>query len=88
MADSKVYVSNKLCIIERVINPWIIFAKCVISQAIYRIALSDEFSLDSSFIGKSLYFDGEIHEPTKQMMFASCYDRDEKGSVVFIKSKE
>jgi len=84
----KEFTHNRLCILEKVINPWIVQAKCIIRKETFRIHLKEQYPLNSTLLGQKIYFDGEVDEPTKQIMFATCYQRDENGCINFIQKKK
>lgn len=78
-------VSNKLCLIEKVFNPWRVKVKDIATKKHYTVHLREGYQLDSSLVGDSIYFCGIVKHLT--ITNATCYSRDHLGCIDFIKTK-
>ncbi len=80
-------IANKLCVVQEVLNPWRVEAKCIVTQIIYTIHLRDGYIMDSSDIGQSYYFCGIVNTKLSSITNATCYVRDSLGCVDFLRKK-
>lgn len=79
------FSKNNLCEVTEIINSNLVRAWDVIRKRGWLISLLPGYELDESFVGQDLYFDGEMVGDIGLLTDATCYHRDSRGCVQYIK---